>query len=286
MLTEEQVEFYHEQGYLLVPEVLDDATVTELREVSNEFIEKSGTVSASDDLYDIGTGHSAEHPRLRRLKNPHTHHFIYERVVRCDAIVDVVAALVGPSVRFDHSKLNYKPKDASGTIEWHQDWAFYPYTNDDMLAVGVLIEDVTEENGPMMVVPGSHKGPIFNHHDKGFFVGALDRNEDNFDASNAVTLTGKAGSITVHHVRTVHGSKENLTDQNRPFLVISYIAVDAWPLAQSYELAEFNSRILRGVPTLAPRQVNVPVRIPYPKISLSDSIYDDQDSVRGRSFGN
>ena len=285
MLTEEQVEFYHEQGYLLVPEVLDDETVTELREVSNEFIEKSGTVSASDDIYDIGTGHTAERPRLRRLKSPHTHHSIYDRVVRSDAIVDVVAALVGPSVRFDHSKLNYKPKDASGAIEWHQDWAFYPYTNDDMLAVGVLIEDVTEENGPMMVVPGSHKGPIFNHHDKGLFVGALDRNEDNFDASNAVTLMGKAGSITVHHVRTVHGSKENLTDQNRPFLVISYIAVDAWPLAQSYDLEEFNSRILRGVPTLAPRQVNVPVRIPYPKISLSDSIYDDQDSVRGRSFG-
>ena len=172
--------------------------------------------------------------------------------MRCSAIVDIVAALVGPAVRFDHSKLNYKPRNASGAIEWHQDWAFYPYTNDDMLAVGVLIEDVTEDNGPMMVIPGSHRGPIFDHYDQGLFVGALDTGDKTFDASNAVTLAGTAGSITVHHVRTIHGSKENLTDRDRPFLVLSYVAVDAWPLTQSYELDEFNSRILRGEPTLAP----------------------------------
>ena len=284
MLSKEQVAFYHDNGYLVVPDVLDAQTVNALSAVSDEFVIRSGEVSASDEIYDIGPGHSVQTPRLRRLKNPHTHHEVYDRVVRCNAIVDIVASLIGPAVRFDHSKLNYKPRDASGAIEWHQDWAFYPYTNDDMLAVGVLIEDVTEENGPMMVVPGSHRGPVFDHHDKGFFVGALDKNEGEFDASSAVSLTGKAGSITVHHVRTVHGSKENFTDRNRPFLVISYVAVDAWPLAQSYELEEFNSRILRGEPTLAPRQVAMPVRIPYPKVSTSDSIYDDQDSVRGRSF--
>ncbi len=284
MLTQDQIEHYRENGYLLVPEVLDAKTVAELSRVSEDFIRKSAQAIESNDVYDIGPGHSAESPRLRRLKHPHTHHPIYEKVMRSSAIVDIVAALVGPGVRFDHSKLNYKPRNASGAIEWHQDWAFYPYTNDDMLAVGVLIEDVTEDNGPMMVIPGSHKGPIFDHHNAGVFVGALDVGDERFDASNAVSLTGRAGSITVHHVRTVHGSKENVTDRNRPFLVLSYFAVDAWPLAQSYELDEFNSRILRGQPTLAPRQVTLPVRIPYPKISTTDSIYDDQDSVRGRSF--
>ena len=285
MLSQEQIARYHQDGYLLVDDVLDADTVSALRRVSYDFVQRSGQVSKSDDIYDIGVGHTPETPRLRRLKNPQTLHPVYEQVVRDPAIVDIVADLVGPAVRFDHSKLNFKPHDASGVIEWHQDWAFYPYTNDDMLAVGVLIDDVTENNGPMMVIPGSHKGPIFDHHDNGLFVGALDSSDDEFDASNAVTLTGKAGSITVHHVRTIHGSKENLTSNDRPFLIISYVAVDAWPLAQSYELEEFNSRIIRGEPTLSPRQVALPVRIPYPKVSYTDSIYDDQDSVRGRSFG-
>lgn len=285
MLNPTQIEHYHRNGYLLVPDVLDQETVAELQCVSREFIARSAEVTQSNEMYDIGPGHAPGRLRVRRLKRAHTHHPIYEKVMRSDAIVDIVAALVGPGVRFDHSKLNYKPREANGAIEWHQDWAFYPYTNDDMLAVGVLIEDVTEENGPMMVVPGSHKGPIFDHHDKGVLVGALDTSDERFDPSNAVTLTGTAGSITVYHVRTIHGSKENLTDQDRPFLILSYVAVDAWPLAQSYELDEFNSRILRGEPTLSPRQESLPVRIPLPRSAVSDSIFDDQDNVRGRSFG-
>ena len=160
MLNPTQIEHYHRNGYLLVPDVLDQETVAELQCVSREFIARSAEVTQSNEMYDIGPGHAPGRLRVRRLKRAHTHHPIYEKVMRSDAIVDIVAALVGPGVRFDHSKLNYKPREANGAIEWHQDWAFYPYTNDDMLAVGVLIEDVTEENGPMMVVPGSHKGPI------------------------------------------------------------------------------------------------------------------------------
>ena len=287
MLTREQIEFYRSNGYLFVPEVLDAATVNELREVSYDFVRKSANTAESDEVYDIGPGHRPEQPCVRRLKHPHIRHPAYQRVMKCDAIVDIVAALVGPAVRFDHSKLNFKPRQAAAAIEWHQDWAFYPYTNDDMLAVGVLLEDATEENGAMRVIPGSHQGPIFNHHNHdGLFVGAFDAADPEFNARTAVTLTGKAGGITVHHVRTVHGSRENRTDQDRPLLVLSYVAVDAWPIAQSYEFDEFNSRILRGEPTFAPRQIEVPVRIPYPKISSSDSIFDDQDTVRGRSFGN
>ena len=107
MLTKEQIEHYRKNGYLVVADVLDRGTVAELSRVSNDFIKKSANTIASDDVYDVGPGHSLESPRLRRLKHPHTHHPIYEKVVRCSAIVDIVEALVGPGVRFDHSKLNY-----------------------------------------------------------------------------------------------------------------------------------------------------------------------------------
>ena len=93
------------------------------------------------------------------------------------------------------------------------------------------------------------------------------------------------GGITVHHVRTVHRSRANFSDTDRPLLVLSYAAVDAWPIATAGELEEFDSRILRGDPTLAPRQIELPVRLPFPKLAVTDSIFDDQDSVRGRSFG-
>ena len=52
----------------------------------------------------------------------------------------------------------------SSPVEWHYDWAFYPCTNDDFLVVGVCIDDMNEENGCLMVMPGSHKGKIYDHH--------------------------------------------------------------------------------------------------------------------------
>ena len=59
-------------------------------------------------------------------------------------------------------------------VEWHTDWGHYPHTNDDLLAVGVPLDDSTEENGCLMVIPGSHKWTATNHHEDGFFVGAAE----------------------------------------------------------------------------------------------------------------
>ena len=62
--------------------------------------------------------------------------------------------LLGPSIRLQTSKLNLKSAGYGAPVEWHQDWAYYPYTNQDVLAMGVLLDDFTEDNGAMMVVPG------------------------------------------------------------------------------------------------------------------------------------
>ena len=88
-------------------------------------------------------------------------------MVRHPNILEVLKRLWGPSIRFDVSKLNLKAAGYGAPVEWHQDWAFYPHTNDDLAAVGIMIDDVDEENGPLLVIPGSHQGPIFDHHADG-----------------------------------------------------------------------------------------------------------------------
>ena len=71
----------------------------------------------------------------------------------------------------------------------------------------------------------------------------------------------------------------------RPLLLYSYAAVDAFPVYEHPDLAEFDARILRGAPTREARQITVPVRIPYPSDPAADSIFDNQKNVQGRSFG-
>ena len=284
-LTAGQIDHYREHGFLVLERHLDEVTIAGLRSAIAELIDQSRSVSASNAVYDIGAGHRPDSPKVRRIKHPQLRHRAFDGLMRSGALVDPVADLLGGTVRFDHAKLNFKPPGAKAAIEWHQDWAFYPHTNDELLAVGVMVDDCGESNGPLMVIPGSHKGPVFDHHRDGMFIGALDPSELGEMRNRAVALTGPAGSISIHHVRTVHGSRENLSASWRPLLLFSYAAVDAFPVYEHPDLAEFDARILRGAPTREARQSSVPVRIPYPPDPADDSIYDNQKNVQGRSFG-
>ena len=80
------------------------------------------------------------------------------------AILGILRQLIGPAIRFDTSKLNMKAPGYGAAVEWHQDWAFYPHTNSDLCAVGVMMDDCGIENGPLLCIPGSHKGPVHDHH--------------------------------------------------------------------------------------------------------------------------
>jgi phytanoyl-CoA hydroxylase len=284
MLSDAQSAAYRRDGFVVVPDVFSPAEIAELRTVTDEFVQNSAKVAANDEVYDLEDTHSPTEPRVRRIKAPHAHHEAYKRASRHRGIVSRLEQLWG-SVRYDTGKLNMKSAGYGAPIEWHQDWAFYPHTNDDLAAVGIMLDDFTMENGPMMVIPGSHHGPIFDHHGPdGRFCGAMDPNAD-IDFAKAVPCLGKAGSITIHHVRLVHGSATNFSGQERRFLLFQYRATDAWPLLGLKEgIDKFNEQLLIGEPTLAPRLSDVPVRMPLPPAEHQGSIYENQRSTGRRFF--
>ncbi len=279
MLDKEQVGFYHENGYIGVEGVLGSAEVDELRRVTDEFVEKSREVSESDAVFDLEPGHSAAEPKLRRLKGPIQAHETYKNTINHENILGIVAQLIGPSIRTNGNKLNMKSGGFGSPVEWHQDWAFYPHSNDDILAVGVCIDDMTEENGCLLVVPGSHKGPILDHHHEGHFAGAV--TEEDFDDAAAVKIELKAGGISIHHVRALHGSLPNLSPNARRLLLFQYCAGDSWPLT-GIDWDGYVNSYLRGEPSNQPRVTDVPVRLPMPASKRSGSIYETQ-TILGRS---
>ncbi|MBV8778017.1 MAG: phytanoyl-CoA dioxygenase family protein [Alphaproteobacteria bacterium] len=285
MLTESQLATYREDGFLVVPEVFSQAEIAELRAVTDDFVRASARVAANDEIYDLEDTHSADQPRVRRIKAPHAHHDAYFRASRHPAVIAILEQLWG-SVRYDTGKLNMKSAGYGAPIEWHQDWAFYPHTNDDLAAVGIMLDDFTMENGPMMVIPGSHRGPIFDHHGPdGRFCGAMDPHDPDVDYAKAVPCLGKAGSITIHHVRAVHGSATNFSGAERRFLLYQYRAADAWPLLGLKEgIEKFNDQLLAGENSLAPRLTPVPVRMPLPPAAFQGSIYENQRTTGRRFF--
>ena len=104
------------------------------------------------------------------------------------------------------------------------------------------------------------------------------------DFSKAVPLTGRAGSITAHHVRTVHGSAPNTSNRDRRLLLFQFRAADAWPLLGFPDIAEYDRLMVAGVSTLEPRLRAVPVRLPLPPADHQGSIYENQKGMGRRFF--
>ncbi len=281
MLTQKQIDFYRASGYIGVEGVLSEQDILDLRRVTDEFVEKSRQAAQNTDVFDLEPGHTPETPKLRRLKNPADQHPVYNRMLRLDPILDIVAQLIGPGIRYNGHKLNMKSPEFGSPVEWHQDWAFYPHTNDDLLAVGIAMDDMLIENGCLMVIPGSHRGPVYDHHQKGKFVGAV--TDPRFNPKEAVPVELRAGGISIHHVRATHGSAPNTSSRPRRLLLNMYCAVDAWPLSGVKDWDQFNAYILRGEPTNVPRVEKVPVRMPLPQADRTGSIYEVQ-SVLEKPF--
>ncbi len=273
-LSNDSINFYRDYGYLYVENLLSEKEILELRKVSDEFLEKSRTASNHSEVFDLEPGHSYESPKLRRLKNPIEQHEVYNRTVRHNKILNIVSQLIGPGIRTFGDKLNMKSASFGSPVQWHQDWAFYPHTNDDLLAVGVCIDDMSIENGALMVIPGSHKGPILNHHQNGRFCGAV--TDSNFSDKEAVAIELLAGGITIHHARCLHGSATNTSGAPRRLLLFQYCATDAWPLVPGNNWEVFNKNILRGEASNQPRLEKLTVRLPFPEAEHEGSIYDTQ----------
>ncbi len=286
MISDEMVQAYRRDGVIVVPEVLNQATLARVRSVLAELVAGAAHVTEHTDVYDLEPGHSPENPRVRRIKAPHKVHPIFDEIVRSPAVIDILSKLIGPGLRLHGSKLNMKSAQYGSPVEWHQDWAFYPHTNDDILAIGVLLDDCDLENGPMLVTPGSHTGKeVWNHHgEDGCFAGLIDPDLIQDEIKCAVPCMGKAGSMSFHHVRALHGSATNTSDRPRNLLLYEVAASDAWPLIGVKDFDEFDSRLLAGGSIISPRLTDVPVRMPLPPAKRQGSIYETQSASKKSYF--
>jgi len=289
VLSAAELTFYRENGYLTLPGPVPGDVLDALRaEIAGFEVEARG-MSASNDRIDLEESHSKGAPRIRRIKRPDLISPTVQALMRSDAVLGPARDLLGPDIRMHTTKLNMKKAGFGAAIEWHQDFAFYPHTNDDVLTIGVIIDDIGVENGPLLVFPGSHREPVFDHHANGVFVGAMDLAAAGLDPADAVALTAPAGAITIHHGRIVHGSAINRSERDRRLLFLEMLAADAFPIMGAMtefgSIEVFNAKMLCGTPTLTPRLREVPMRIPQPPPANAGSIYEIQDGAKTKSFG-
>jgi phytanoyl-CoA hydroxylase len=196
--------------------------------------------------FDLEPAHSAARPALRRVNAPVDVSEAYRQVARDSRMVDMVADLVGPDLRYHHCKINSKLPGGATEVKWHQDFPFTPHSNWDLVTALLMVDEVTEENGPLEVAPGSHLGPIHSLWHGGRFTGAVADDVADALRAKAVKCTGPAGAVCLMHTRLAHGSAPNLSTRPRTLFITVYAAADAAACSPNPVPSTMAREIVRG----------------------------------------
>ena len=270
-LSEDQIRHFAEFGYLICQSSIDDSLLKRLDDQVDNWIEQSrqhesnfGTTVDGKARFDLEVGHTRETPKLRRVANPVDVSENFQEVLWDSPMVDMVAQLIGPSIRFHHCKLNVKLPGMETVVYYHQDHSYDPHTNDDMLAILLMLDDATEKNGCLRVVPGSHK-KRYSHFQKGEYVGAIDSSFNEEFNRLAVPIVASRGDVCFMHTWTVHGSRTNLSKNARRLLICDYTSADAFPLLSPALPSKYTGKIVRGEPSHVARlrSDEIEMRTPY-----------------------
>ena len=267
VLDDAERRFYFEQGYLHLEAFLKPEVLADLRFAYQELIDRYRGSTASDNDVLIESDHTPETPRLKRINRATDQHPIIWAYAANSALTKLVSDLVGPSVRFRESYINCKAPRGGDAIDWHQDFPFYPHTNRALLTVLTFLEDVTVDMGPIMVLPKSHRGTLYDHYNEdGSWAGKVaDSDLAKLDMTHASTLCGPAGTIVVFDCCMVHGSQPNRSSHHsRPLLLTGYSSADAFcytSLPDNMHATQAFS-IVRGEPAAYAHHDPVNVKIP------------------------
>jgi len=220
-LSATEIARYATEGYHYPLRVLSAAEAASHRERLDRFIAEKG-------------GHAKAAPLLRH-KAHHNCASLLE-LTRHPKILDAVADVLGPDLLCWASGVFYKPANDPSFVSWHQDAMYWGLDPADVATAWVALTDSTAEMGAMQVLPGSHRDALMPHNETYGENNMLSRGQEiavEVDLSRTVTLTLKAGEMSLHHVKLAHGSEANRSPHARIGYAIRYVAPHVRPSSES-----------------------------------------------------
>jgi hypothetical protein len=229
-LSEAAARHYHEQGYVAPVPALTRAEAADLRRMLQ--------------AYEAGAGVLAGPLR-------HKSHLLFtwlNELIRHPRILDAVEDIIGPDILCWGSSFFIKEQRNPGYVSWHQDSTYWGLEPPDIITAWVAFTDSTAANGAMRVIPGTHKLDQVPHRDTFAAGNLLSRGQEvmvDVDERKAAMLELAAGEMSLHHVRLIHGSDPNPSDDRRIGFAIRYIPTYVRQVAGSHDSAT----LVRGADT-------------------------------------
>jgi ectoine hydroxylase-related dioxygenase (phytanoyl-CoA dioxygenase family) len=222
-LTNDQIEFFHTNGYLAGIRLLNDEQIEALRKELAGLIDPNHP--ANDLFYEFHTNESTDPSKVLfhalgawRIA-PGFHDLLWNPTFLVPA-----SQLVGGAVRFWHDQLFCKPPHQGGVVAWHQDYSYWTRTRPlAHLSCWIGLDDSTRENGCVHYVPGSHKWELLPITGLANDMHAIESvlSEKQKSQFKPVPIELKQGECSFHHPLMIHGSHENRSNRPRRGAVIN-----------------------------------------------------------------
>lgn len=219
-LTQEQIDYYRENGFVKLENMLTDEELESLRSAANDIL--SDTVPLPPDAPES----AKEYRRVFDQRvNLWPHHSGIKQHVFNAKIAAVARQLAGHSAtRLWHDHLLTKMPGDSKASAWHQDLPYWPFFSNDTLSCWMALDDVTVANGCMQFVPKSQSWGLFEPINlitpQALFDLVPDKKAEDFEP---IVAEMKAGSCTFHNGMTFHYAGPNQTEKPRRAMVTIYI---------------------------------------------------------------
>jgi non-heme Fe2+,alpha-ketoglutarate-dependent halogenase len=228
LLSAEAVEQYRREGWYAPVDVLSRAEAHDLRARLEAFEAEAGGLKGP----------------LRQKS-----HLLFtwlNQLIRHPRILDAVEDVIGPNILCWGSTFFIKEPRNPGYVSWHQDSTYWGLDPADVITAWIAFSDSTAANGAMRVIPGTHRLDQVTHRDTFNADNLLSRGQEievDVDERQARMLSLKAGQMSLHHVRLIHGSDPNPSDQRRIGFAIRYIPTHVRQTAGTHDSAT----LVRGV---------------------------------------
>ena len=210
LLTKEQVEQFHENGFISPIRVMPEAEALLIKEQIEE-VEQS----FPDEI------------NSESRNNLHLSFSFLDDLAHHSVVVDAIEDLIGPDIALWASVMFSKDSSSNHYVSWHQDATYMGMNSYDFPTPWIALTPSTVETGCMSMIPGSHKKNIRKHEDTFDEYNILTRGQviQGVDESKAVDLILKPGEMSIHHGAIIHGSKPNKSNQRRiGFALQSYMS--------------------------------------------------------------
>jgi ectoine hydroxylase-related dioxygenase (phytanoyl-CoA dioxygenase family) len=249
MLTPEQMDFYNENGYLLVEGLLSPEEAATLRRETHDLAARlqrhrdiDATWGSARELKEAQNG-AAPKTQLLHCHDVQFQSAAFSRLIVDERVTGVAADIIGsPNVQLHHTKMFIKPPEKGSPFPLHQDAPFFPHERHSMIAVILHFDDAPLEKGCVRVVPGSHKRGMLPHIPTGGHH--LDPAE--YPVESATPIPARAGDALFFSYLTIHGSGINQSGEARTTLLVQMRDPTDPPTIRTHE-SRGQGMMLRGI---------------------------------------